>query len=298
MILYTLGDLEPLEYDFSIIKLSSLDGYTPKNKKLLTFPYCYMLMSNNTGISNTLHYENFKSTDCEFLIKGIPTAGCSIKCVPQNYGVSGSSNEEEGILAGQLPILNFNKNLYADWLLTNSNSLNVNRNYGVISGILGIGGLITGIALTGVNPIAGAGATLGGISAMFSGAKQIDSTNALDRDKQMIPTSLNTLSNTSEINACSNTNGFWFYDYTIKREFAKNIDNYFDMFGYKVNSVEIPQLSTRVNWNYLRIIDPNVEGNNIPEKDLNIYKQMLTNGITFWHNPNTFRDYSQSNGNS
>ena len=257
-----------------------------------------MLMSNNTGISNTLHYENFKSTDCEFLIKGIPTAGCSIKCVPQNYGVSGSSNEEEGILAGQLPILNFNKNLYADWLLTNSNSLNVNRNYGAVTGILGVGSLIAGIALAGIKPVAGVGTILGGLGAMFSGSRQVDTANALDRDKQMIPTSLNTLSNTSEINACSNTNGFWFYDYTIKREFAKNIDDYFDMFGYKVNSLEIPELSTRVNWNYLRIIDPNIEGNNIPEKDLNIYKQMLTNGITFWHNPNTFRDYSQSNGNS
>ena len=83
----------------------------------------------------------------------------------------------------------------------------------------------------------------------------------------------------------------------LEKEFAKIIDDYFDMFGYKVNKMEIPNLHTRVNWNYLKLISPNVESEDVPEKDMNTYKQMLTNGITFWHNPNTFRDYSQNNSN-
>lgn len=67
------GDITPISYNFDIIKNATLDGYTPRNKKLLTYPYCYMMLSNNTGISNILHYEKFKGTDCTFTIKGIPT---------------------------------------------------------------------------------------------------------------------------------------------------------------------------------------------------------------------------------
>lgn len=67
------------------------------------------------------------------------------------------------------------------------------------------------------------------------------------------------------------------------------------MFGYKVNSTEVPSLHTRTNWNFLKVIEPNVESTKIPDNDLNEYKQMLQNGITFWHNYSTFRDYSQTN---
>ena len=114
----------------------------------------------------------------------------------------------------------------------------------------------------------------------------------------MIPNSATGLASGGDINVAGDQAGFFFYRYSIKREFAKIIDDYFSMYGYKVNSLEVPNLNTRINWNYLKVLDPNIEGNEIPEKDLNIYRQMLTNGITFWHNPNTFRDYSQNNGNS
>lgn len=116
-----------------------------------------------------------------------------------------------------------------------------------------------------------------------------------DYEHSLIPNSINMLSNSADINCASNTNGFWFYDYSIKREFAEKIDNYFDMYGYKVNSSEVPEIYTRENWNYLKVLDPNIEGEYIPDKDMNIFKKMLQNGVTFWHNPLTFRDYSQTN---
>lgn len=63
----------------SISKPSTLDGYTPVNKKLLTYPYCYLLASNNSGSQVELHYEIFKSTNCEFSIKAIPVIRWVIK---------------------------------------------------------------------------------------------------------------------------------------------------------------------------------------------------------------------------
>lgn len=40
-------------------RVATLDGYTPRNKKLYCYPFCFMLMSNNTGATQELKYENF-----------------------------------------------------------------------------------------------------------------------------------------------------------------------------------------------------------------------------------------------
>ena len=66
------------------------------------------------------------------------------------------------------------------------------------------------------------------------------------------------------------------------------------MFGYKVNSLKVPELHTRRNWNYIKTIDINIIGD-IPQADLQEIKSLFNNGITLWHNPSTFLDYSQSN---
>lgn len=255
-------------------------------------------MSNNNGSNNILQYEKFNGQNCNFTISGIPTTNASIKCTPTNYSSSGDEVEEEGIVAGKYPLTNWSKDNYADWLLTNSASLNTQKAYGEGIGNIGLMGLV----LSAVGVVASGGAGILGLVGSglttASGYRQLEQAIALDTDHKKIPDSAVGLASAGDINFTNKKTGFFFYHYSVKEEFAKMIDNYFDMFGYKVNSLEIPELSTRVNWNYLKIIDPNIEGNNIPEKDINKYKQMLTSGITFWHNPNTFRDYSQSNGNS
>ena len=64
--------------------------------------------------------------------------------------------------------------------------------------------------------------------------------------------------------------------------------------GYKVNSLKIPNITGRTNWNYVKTIDCNITGE-IPQEDLQELKDMFDNGVTFWHNSATFLDYSQSN---
>ena len=60
-------------YNYQVNKVSTINSYTPRNKKLLTYPYCYMVLSNNNGSSNVLHYEKFTGTKCDFVIAGVPT---------------------------------------------------------------------------------------------------------------------------------------------------------------------------------------------------------------------------------
>ncbi len=42
----------------ALLKRDNIGGFTPKNKKLLTYPYCFLQVSNNLGNTLELHYEN------------------------------------------------------------------------------------------------------------------------------------------------------------------------------------------------------------------------------------------------
>ena len=77
-------------------------------------------------------------------------------------------------------------------------------------------------------------------------------------------------------------------------EYARIIDDYMTQFGYKVNSLKVPNITGRPNWNYVKTQGCNITGD-IPQSDVEEIKALFNRGITIWHNPNTFLDYSQNN---
>jgi hypothetical protein len=81
---------------------------------------------------------------------------------------------------------------------------------------------------------------------------------------------------------------------SVREEYAKIIDQYFSMYGYSINEVKKPNITGRKNWNYVKTLQANIEGD-IPENHLNEIKSLFNKGITLWHNPTTFLDYSQNN---
>ena len=274
------GQNTPNELTKIINKVETVNGYTPINKKLLTFPYNYMVVSNNNGSSNILHYERFGGTACYFKIKGVPTVGASIKIIPTNYDTN--NNEEEGLIAGKLPTLNWSDDEYTNWLTQNS----VNIGLGVASaGLTIIGGI--GMMATGGGAVAGAGAVVSGTMAIANELGAV-------YQHSLQPNSAKGNVNGGDINVCDHKNGFFFYNYSIKEEYARIIDNYFSMFGYKINRVKVPNITGRSNWNYVKTINCNFDGD-IPQTDLNIIRAMFNNGTTLWHNPSTIYDYSNSN---
>lgn len=274
------GQNAPNELTKSINKVNTINGYTPVNKKLLTFPYNYMVISNNNGCSNILQYERFNGNTCDFKIKGVPTVGASIKIIPTNYDTN--NNEEEGLIAGKLPTLNWSDDEYTNWLTQNS----VNIGLGVASaGLTIIGGI--GMMATGGGAVAGGGAVVSGTMAIANELGAV-------YQHSLQPNSAKGNVNGGDINVCDHKNGFFFYNYSIKEEYARIIDNYFSMFGYKINRVKLPNITGRSNWNYVKTINCNFDGD-IPQTDLNIIRDMFNNGTTLWHNPSTMYDYSNSN---
>ena len=109
-----------------MVNPTSLNGYTPRNKKLLSSPYQYLVLTNNNGASNTLRYEYFDNRNSITIkTKGIPVVGGSVIAYPKNYKNTGS-NYTEGIIAGKLPTLSWSGDAFTNWLT--QNAVNIRSN--------------------------------------------------------------------------------------------------------------------------------------------------------------------------
>ena len=109
-----------------------------------------------------------------------------------------------------------------------------------------------------------------------------------------IPPQFSGNANSGDVWSSANMITFRFNYMSIRYEYARIIDLYFEMFGYKVNRVMVPNIHTRSNWNYIKTIGCNCIGN-VPQDDLQEFKNLFDRGFTVWHNPSTYLDYSQNN---
>lgn len=266
-----------------ISRISSLDGYTPKNKKLLCYPYCYIGLSNGIGQYNVYKQERWalENNEMKVTMRGVITPGCSIRAYPQNYNGDGVG-ADESITIGKFPMLGWTSDLYTNWLTQNGVNLGL-KGVGAITGIVGGTAMIA----------SGAGAPVG-VSMIASGLGMVTDSVKEVYQHSLVPDSIEGSLNSGDVTSAVHGLRLHCYRVGITEEYAKIIDNYFTMYGYKVNTLKIPNITGRTNWNYVKTIGANIEGD-IPENDLNEIKSMFNSGVTLWHNASTYLDYSQSN---
>lgn len=272
------------------------ENYQPVNKKLLSYPYSYFYVSNNTGEDIIFHYEDFpfetigqyRRRTMSYKKSYVPSASISAKLYFTNYkGYSeqdgyGTKLYNYGINFAKVPVCAWTTDYYTNWLT--QNGVNV-----ATSAITGIGGGLfnMGLSAVGGNAVGIAGSALSLIGAIGNTMGQIQQASTT-------PDQAHGNYNTGDLIFSYLRNSISFYEMSIRPEYARIIDKYFSTFGYKINDVKVPNITGRRNWNYVKTIGCNVIGE-MPDDDLIEIKQMFDNGITLWHNPNTFLDYSQNN---
>lgn len=272
------------------MNFATLNGYTPKNNKLKTYPYCYYLVDNNAGqnavYKNELFKRNTSYPNPTFDIRGAIGQGNSIKLVPKNYNgdETTNGNYQEGLQAGKLPICAWASDYYLNWVTQNAINMNTNVVSSVASGAVS-GGLYGGLA----------GAVVGGAT---SGLMAVVNNIARTETAKIMPDQAKGNTNVSDLNI-----GFYGWEapslfnvkaMSVKAEYARIIDDFFNMFGYKINRIKTPQFSSRTYWNYVKTIDCNVEGD-IPQEDLQIVRNMFNKGCTFWHGATNMYNYNLTN---
>lgn len=270
------------EYSTGVNKNRALQGYTPRNKKLLTYPFNYLMVSNNNGANAIYRYEDFDNENtCSFKVKGAICPGGSIRMTPTAYKGE-SEYDEESINLGKFPICNWTTDMYTNWMVKNSASIQNSMTQTIVSGAAGALGGIMSLDLD------------TGLTAATNAYFDIKSTMLEIQKQQLTPPQANGNVNCGDVIASSSKNTFHFYKMSIKREFAEKIDKYFDMYGYQVNTVKIPNLDSRPCWNFVKTIGVNVDGA-IPQNDLAKIREMFDSGVTFWKAFDMVEDYSLDN---
>lgn len=288
---------------------TTIDGYTPKNNRLFCFPYNYIRVTNHAGQDAIYKWEEFTSTNhkAKFYLHGIPNQGIDTRLIPIYYK-SNSTNirayYDYGLTGGKMPLISWKSDYYLNWQAQNGvNAVGHagdyirersgtfenmgNKDYDVQNG----------------NPleffsdfISAGGQTLGAIGSslgQFLSNIKNDLTGAGFK-AYMTPDTLGGCANIGDLNFSDYMCSFGIQLMSIKREMAVIVDNYFSMFGYKCLKTKVPNINGRRNWNFVQTRNCNVEGD-IPQMDLAEIKAIFNNGVTIWHNPTTFLDYSQNN---
>ena len=271
---------------------STLNGYSPKNRKMYCYPYSYLRVSNNCGSEVVYKWEDWQDpTHTDFYVRGVLCQGCSIRLIPHLYKGNDPSLQayDYGLNLGKFPILSWSSDYYLNWQAQNGKNNELHMQMGIVSGVGQMIGGVAGILDNNAGP---------GISSLTSGAMNIEDSivDAIHESNiaQLTPDQARGNTNSGDLSYSIQKTCFTFSKMSCRREYAVMIDSFFSMFGYKVNEVKIPNITGRSNWNYVRTKGCNIISN-IPQEDLDEIKAMFDSGVTIWHKTAYFLDYSQNN---
>lgn len=267
-------------------------NFSPKNNKLLTWPYSYFYLTNKAGESVEYHYEDFPIQNVEgntartmnYKKAIVPSTSIAAKLYFTNYksyeesSAYGTKLYSYGLNYAKVPVCAWTTDYFTNWLTQNGVNVAVGLGAGVLS---------AGLGMATMNPVAIAG---GAISIGTTIANTLGEIHKADT----VPPQAKGDINTGDFTYCFQRNSISFYEMSIRPEYASIIDNYFSAYGYKVNTIKLPNITGRRNWNYIKTVGCYIEAH-IPQDDLSEIKQMFNHGVTLWHNPATFADYSQNN---
>lgn len=108
-----------------LARSNSLDGYTPRNKKLLTYPYLYLGFNPQNGTKKIYRYEDFANATPSFKIISEINPNPTVQFIPQNYrGANGDSLSDNASLNGY-PTISFKTDTFNVWLAQNSDVINL-----------------------------------------------------------------------------------------------------------------------------------------------------------------------------
>ena len=301
---------------YTLARPAALDGYTPHNNKLLTYPYTYIEVGDFSGRVQDYRWEYFGTPAAPVLIDKISGISDGIGYVtPLNYnGITEDNVQNQDMHSTEVFTYSFSNKIswtfsaFQNWMAQNA----VGNQLAVLGGTIAImSGVVPGIsefvgtqhALSGAHSLGGSRRGSHGIdisdnkdntyfNRIAGGAAAIGSVVANISRMRRVP-------NTAKGNTEGNSkfqNGYagWYYcTKCIRNEFAKIVDAFFDMYGYQVDIVKVPNREGRPSWNYVKTANACHYGN-VPADDMARINAIYDAGITFWHTSDV-GNYSLSN---
>lgn len=261
-------------YEQIDVGLPTLNGYTPRNQKLFSYPYCCIQADNSCGQVRDFKYEDF----AEYSVN--PQTG-EITVTPDNcrfdvyYALGGTPgiyltpvNEKGYILENNpdvmsitdFPVCAWSGNTFANWYAQNSTRMYLQL------------AKISASVLSSPWSIS---------SNIQRGFNTLDIIPELENQKNMGGRAMSQGTGPM-FGFLTKQLSFNLYKMSIKPELAARIDSFFDMFGYATNLVKVPNMEGRESWNYVKTRDVIITGS-LPVEAMDSVKAMFNRGVRFWH---------------
>ena len=300
----------------------TFDGYKPKNNKLYTAPFCGVYVDNLQGNAANYAYEYFANRKPKFNIVGVVNGNLECASIPLNYkGLP--SNFQESLIMGGFPQCAWNVDTFKAWIAQNKYAIAAGVANTAISTAARVG---AAVATGGLSEIAAAPAAAGTNVVSFPNAYQsptgvgsgggitgaaINGSSNILNDTINLVAQVKTASTqpnhargqqSSSVYCALGQQGFHYMPYRIQGQFAKIVDDFFSMYGYKTNRLKVPNRNGRKAWNYVKTCGCNLTGSAPADVTASLV-QIYDKGITFWRcidlstgNPfNRVGDYSLDN---
>lgn len=251
-----------------------------KNKKLLTYPYCFCYVTNFNGNSASYPFEYFTNGIANFYLCTDEMPASPAVLYPANYkGLL--ENTDEKITLNNFPTVGWSSSYYDYWLAQAQTTKVPN----LVTNVLG--GVATGAVATGGNPI---GVAVGaGVGALSSVINLMCERNWAEKQP---PQSHST--NSGMTDYWNGTIDFGIMTKSITPEMARTIDDYFSRFGYATHRNKVPNTAVRPHWCYTKTVGCTIKGS-IPADDMRKICSIYDKGITFWKKGDEVGNYTLDN---
>lgn len=279
----------------------TFDGYKPKNNKLYTAPFCGVYVDNLQGNAANYAYEYFANRKPTFNIVGAVNGNLECASIPINYkGLP--TNFQESLIMGGFPQCAWNVDTFKAWIAQNKYAIAAGVATTAIDTVKQVALAATGVGMAG---------EVAGMSAAMTGAGSAQTIQAVGQYANSYQNMQNVSYNTQEdilnktINLVAQVKtastqpnhargqqsssvfcamgyqGFHYMTYRIQGQFARIIDDFFSMYGYKTNRLKIPNRNGRKAWNYVKTCGCTLTGSAPADVTASLV-QIYDRGITFW----------------
>lgn len=261
----------------AITTTDTLNGYTPKNNKMYTYPYNYLTVSNANGEGLTLRYEFFNSNTPRFLIDGTIAPPVTLKLLPCGYKGSTYQSLDPGRYIGEsielnnYPMCSWNADYFKAWLSQNA--------------------VPTALSLAG--GVAATAAAKGDISKTYGISQAVNVLSAAYTASIHADIIKGNISSGC-INVSAGLQKFWYNRMSVAYDYAKMIDDFFTRYGYAQNRIMNPPVHVRSKFTYVKTKGCKINGSMPAEAEKKI-EDIFDRGVTFWNGISGVGDFSGTN---
>lgn len=286
----TASSFEPEQGVIDTISVGTgIDMYVPHNKKLFTYPYNFLHLTDGNGKELVLRYEFFENNTPAFIIDTTYLQPVQVIVRPKKYKRLSYSygtklpSMSEYISIENYPLCSWSFDAYQAWIAQNAIPMAINA-VGTVGGVM-----IGGAAGLTAAQIASAGAGAGVNLASNFMSQNYKASIAADICKGS--------SYGANANCAHGRQTIWASRMSVTVEMAKCIDSFFDLYGYAINKVQHPGIYNRKHYTYIKTNGCTIDGE-LPGSDIKKIESIYDKGITFWVNGNEVGDYLLASDNT